>query len=116
LELVELVDSTPPVAQTNGSNSVFSTITSTGGGYGARNDRHKFKCYFRWFWWIRWRRWWSKCPGSTNSGGAGNTPPISPPQGNNGGNGNNGSTLDLDMVLVVEVELLQLEMLLVRRW
>jgi hypothetical protein len=59
---------------TNGSNSVFSTITSTGGGAGGYANPAK--------------------PGgsgaggrSTNQGGSGNTPPVSPPQGNNGGTG-----------------------------
>ena len=69
---------------TQGSNSVFSTITSTGGGYGS----------------------FAQCasggpggpggsgggasggPGST--GGIGNTPPTSPPQGNDGGSGGGG--------------------------
>jgi hypothetical protein len=64
---------------TNGSNSIFSTITSTGGGAagsrpsGPRDDGS---------------------PGGSGGGGAadggsgasGNTPPVSPPQGNNGGN------------------------------
>ena len=59
----------------NGSNSVFSTITSTGGGRGITFG--------------------SGQPGGSGSGGAGycnpatagsgNTPPVSPPQGNNGG-------------------------------
>ena len=64
-----------------GSNSVFSTITSAGGGFGAGYGP----------------------PGgtggtggsgggaggnATNTGGAGNTPPVSPSQGNPGGNGN----------------------------
>jgi len=60
-----------------GSNSVFSTITSTGGGAGQQR---------------------SSCnptgPGGSGGGGGrwntsttftGNTPPVSPPQGNNGG-------------------------------
>jgi hypothetical protein len=73
---------------TKGSDSVFSTITSTGGGFGAT---------------------WTVSPGfpgggggpggsggggggsGTNQtpgpGGAGNTPPVSPPQGNPGGQG-----------------------------
>jgi len=57
-----------------GGNSIFSTITSTGGG-GAGNDQGTGQ------------------PGGSgggrlrNSAGAGNTPPVSPPQGNNGGNG-----------------------------
>ena len=71
----------------NGSNSVFSTITSTGGGrascyaggspYAAGNggsggggSRH----------------------GAPTPGGNGNTPPVSPPQGNNGGTAASGSS------------------------
>ena len=66
----------------NGSNSVFSTITSAGGGYGHRNGS-------------------GAAGGSgggagygSGSGGAGNTPPVSPPQGNPGadyGSGNGGT-------------------------
>jgi len=68
---------------TSGSNSVFSTITSAGGGKsgstytangtaggsggGGRSDGF--------------------CGPGFGSGGAGNTPPVSPPQGNAGGNG-----------------------------
>ena len=62
-----------------GSNSIFSTITSAGGGLGTTSG-----------------------PGGDGgsgagggsevsppfAGGGGNTPPVSPPQGNNGGNGN----------------------------
>ena len=78
---------------TNGSNSVFSTITSTGGGYGG-SPVHTF-CGSR--------------NGNGNTGGsgggggagppggpvsvsgaAGNTPPVSPSQGNAGGNGSSG--------------------------
>jgi hypothetical protein len=77
---------------TNGGNSVFSSITSAGGGYGG-SPVHTF-CGSR-----------SgngntggsgggggTGPGSPvpNSGGAGNTPPVSPSQGNNGGNGSGG--------------------------
>ena len=63
-------------ANTQGSNSVFSTITSTGGGEGA--------C-------------WSAADGDDGgsgggaakggsaNGGSGNTPPVSPSQGNDGG-------------------------------
>ena len=77
-----------------GSNSVFATITSAGGGAGGSSYMN------------------SPCvPGNLNggsggggggsnacalvgSGGSGNTPPVSPPQGNNGGNGGaqNGNT------------------------
>ena len=56
-----------------GSNSVFSTITSTGGG--ARGSGP------------------GGSGGGCNSGGgggSGNTPPVSPPQGNNGGPSVNG--------------------------
>jgi len=64
----------------SGNPSVFSTITSTGGGAGRQSD-----------------------PGYTggsgggaagpapNTGGAGNTPPVSPSQGNPGGNNNPGT-------------------------
>ena len=76
----------------NGSDSVFSTITSAGGGgvqnvctapYGVPGNRIK-----------------QGQPGGsgggivvklnivpTRAGGSGNTPPVSPPQGNNGGSG-----------------------------
>ena len=59
-----------------GSNSVFSTITSAGGGFGSSQ--------------------FAANPGgsggggswcSANLGGTGNTPPVSPPQGNPGGDG-----------------------------
>lgn len=77
---------------TNGGNSIFSSITSAGGGFGG-SPVHTF------------------CgtrngdggsggsgggggtgPGSpiSNDGGAGNTPPVSPSQGNNGGAGSSG--------------------------
>ncbi len=64
-----------------GTNSVFSTITSTGGGYGGSNDRPP--------------NMGGGAGGSgggasrcaSGVGGAGNTPPVSPPQGNNGGTG-----------------------------
>jgi len=70
-----------PTAFANpGSNSVFSTITSAGGGAGGNNGQ----CG-------------AALPGGgsggggranqTNSGGAGNTPPTSPSQGNSGGTG-----------------------------
>ena len=73
------------VTAQNGSNSIFSTITSAGGGgagrggatvnssaggSGAGGGAH---------------------PSSGKSGGAGNTPPVSPSQGNNGGNGATGT-------------------------
>jgi hypothetical protein len=77
----------PSTQACNGSNSVFSTITSTGGGYGGSNDRPPNM---------------SGGPGGSGGGasrcisgvaGSGNTPPVSPPQGNNGGTGTeNGPT------------------------
>ena len=68
---------------TSGSNSVFSTITSTGGGFGGGSSGPLPNSY----------------PGDTGgsgggakdtgrTGAAGNTPPVSPPQGNPGGNAN----------------------------
>jgi len=58
----------------NGSNSVFSTITSTGGGGGGNSGGATP----------------GGLPGGSGGGGGpgtgtGNTPPVSPPQGNNGG-------------------------------
>jgi hypothetical protein len=71
--------STGPGPGTNGSNSVFSTITSTGGGYGTTRIPPGGRC--------------AASPGGSGGGsgseassfGSGNTPPVSPPQGNNGG-------------------------------
>ncbi len=68
---------TVPAAPGNGSNSVFSTITSTGGGAGGSRDGTG-----------------AGQPGGSGGGGnggyssgagTGNTPPVSPPQGNSGG-------------------------------
>jgi len=70
-----------------GNNSIFSTITSAGGGLG---DSMSARC--------------AGVPGGSggggarraspndagNSGGAGNSPPVSPSQGNNGGSGTGG--------------------------
>ena len=63
-----------------GSNSVFSTITSTGGGGGIGQDNTAPTSPLS--------------PGGSGGGGsynpsfgAGNTPPVSPSQGNNGGSG-----------------------------
>jgi len=70
--------STPSVGA-KGSDSVFSSITSTGGGFGASYPGPG-----------------SAGPGGSGGGvgfagtvGSGNTPPVSPSQGNNGGQGNN---------------------------
>ena len=81
--------STPTIAS-NGSPSTFSTITSAGGGYGARGGGNNpcqpggpggsgggsgafghITC----------------TPAVRNPGGTGNTPPVAPPQGNPGGKG-----------------------------
>jgi len=69
---------------TQGSSSIFDTITSAGGGYGANNVSTGVE------------------PGGTggsgggsrgaSGGAAGNTPSTSPSQGNNGGNGNGTGT------------------------
>ena len=74
---------------TKGSNSVFSTITSSGGGVGAPNSAYPgHDC--------------GATAGNGGSGGGapgnapytlvgtGNSPPVSPPQGNNGGDGHQG--------------------------
>ena len=76
---------------TQGSNSVFSTITSTGGGFGGTGCAAGTPS-FR-----------NAGPGGSGGGGgsgndaggtagSGNTPPVSPPQGNNGGAGEGPST------------------------
>ena len=76
----------------NGNNSVFSTITSTGGGGGARYNGG-FGPYP-----VTGNLGGPGiggsggggggiCGGGAITGGTGNTPPVSPPQGNNGGNG-----------------------------
>jgi hypothetical protein len=70
-------------ASTPGSPSIFSTITSTGGGYGRHYASQPTPT--------------QSGPGGSGGGGSGNvagtggtgnTPPVSPPQGNTGGNGN----------------------------
>ncbi len=70
------------VTNTVGGASIFSTITSTGGGKGSQESTTNSAnaggsggggTY-------------SPNPG-TNAGGSGNTPPVSPPQGSNGGQG-----------------------------
>ena len=78
----------PSSAGTNGANSVFSTITSTGGGRG--------------YTYATGNPGTGGQPGGSGGGGghtqcsgipggAGNTPPVSPSQGNNGGNGTGGA-------------------------
>jgi hypothetical protein len=66
----------PTSTKTNGSNSIFSSITSAGGGFGGSYQGNT-----------------AGNPGGSGGGGntagfgSGNTPPVSPPQGNNGGTG-----------------------------
>jgi hypothetical protein len=69
----------PGVTASNGNPSVFSTITSTGGGKGGSGNTPIGR---------------SGNPGGSgggasrgapNTAGTGNTPPVSPPQGSNGG-------------------------------
>ena len=64
----------------SGSNSVFSTITSAGGGGAGRSN---FACAAL-DGGSGGGAGEAACVGNTN-GGSGNTPPVSPPQGNNGG-------------------------------
>lgn len=75
------------VASTNGSNSIFSTITSTGGGKGnyslVGNSGGSGGGG---------AAWGASGSSSTVTGGAGNTPSTSPSQGNNGGAGASGSS------------------------
>ena len=62
-------------ASVSGSNSIFSSITSAGGGKGGVNPGNGAI---------------GGSGGGASAGGsvgAGNTPPVSPPQGNNGGSG-----------------------------
>ena len=71
-----------PITTTSGSNSIFSSITSAGGGRGGYNDSGLSPSYS------------GGAPGGSGGGnahgpsgggGTGNTPPVNPPQGNNGG-------------------------------
>ena len=64
----------------SGSPSVFSTITSTGGGKGGMVTSPEGTGVAG----------GSGGGGACNPGGAGNTPPVSPAQGNSGGNGAGG--------------------------
>ena len=68
---------------TQGSNSIFSTITSTGGGFGSWADGGGDGGDGG--------SGGGASGGAPSTGGSGNTPPVSPPQGNNGGSGGGGS-------------------------
>ena len=74
----------PSAIGVNGSPSIFSTITSAGGGYGLYHN-------------VPGTPGVTGGPGGSGGGsgrdvgspgGTGNTPPVSPPQGNNGGSSN----------------------------
>ena len=79
-------------AALSGSNSVFSTITSAGGGGGGTGNPGTSGPEGA----IRQGRDGGSGGGSAGSdspalsGGSGNTPPVSPSQGSNGGNGSSG--------------------------
>ena len=60
----------------NGANSIFSTVTSTGGGKGGKEITNGSNGGSG-----------GGASGPGTSGGSGNTPPVSPSQGNNGGTG-----------------------------
>ena len=75
-----------PTGACSGSNSIFSTITSTGGGYGGSGPGPKSVGA------NGGSGGGSDAYGNPSSApnmaaGSGNTPPVSPPQGNNGGVG-----------------------------
>ena len=67
--------STATTAQ-KGNDSIFSTITSTGGGSGTGGSVTRPSAVAN--------------GGSGGNGATGNTPPVSPPQGNDGGTGGGG--------------------------
>ena len=78
---------------TNGSNSIFSTITSAGGGYGGNGSPGSGDPGIPTFY-ATGNPGGSgggsgspTTPNNTVPGGTGNTPPTTPPQGNNGGAG-----------------------------
>lgn len=68
--------SATPDCSARGSSSIFSTITSTGGG-GLKSPNVAM---------TGGSGAGAAGQGGPGTGGAGNTPPVSPPQGNNGGN------------------------------
>ena len=70
-----------PTVSTGGSPSVFSTITSTGGGAGGGSGNGTGGTGGSGGGGVG-------GTGGDYNGGAGNTPPVSPPQGNNGGDNN----------------------------
>ena len=85
----------PYVAATNGANSVFSTITSIGGGFGGRGNSPNNPGATPFLQGnpggsgggAGGRKQDTPSPGPAAPGGTGNTPPVSPPQGKDGGDG-----------------------------
>ena len=71
----------------DGSNSIFSTITSAGGGGGAPTSNSVGRPGGS----GGGGRGSPSWPGTGFAGGTGNTPPVSPPQGNDGGRGADGN-------------------------
>ena len=79
-----------PNSATNGANSIFSTITSAGGGFGGTYSPGCGSLTIG-------NNGGSGGGGGGDNGGpsaagSGNQPPVSPPQGNNGGNAGTGSS------------------------
>ena len=78
-------------ADAQGSNSIFSTITSAGGGFGGRKRPSSNTLGAAGGSGGGQRAPVCSPNSQTPVGGAGNTPPVSPPQGNTGGRGFDGS-------------------------
>jgi hypothetical protein len=76
-----VVTSPYPRVGNNGNPSIFSTITSAGGGYGGGFETNGGPG----------GSGGGGTGGGTRPGGTGNTPPVSPPQGNDGGTGYSGA-------------------------
>jgi hypothetical protein len=73
----------------SGNNSVFSTITSAGGGYGGQPNSSPAPATY-----VQGADGGSgggTGGGNSGAGGVGNTPPVNPPQGSNGGAGSTSS-------------------------
>jgi hypothetical protein len=81
-----------PSASTPGSNSIFSSITSTGGGAGGSTPSATPTAYGASGGSGGGATQGASTPAPTRpgQGGTGNTPPVSPSQGNPGGNSNSG--------------------------
>ena len=80
-----------------GSNTIFSTITSSGGGFGGRKRPSSNTLGAAGGSGGGQRAPVCSPNSATPVGGAGNTPPVSPPQGNTGGRGFDGSCVSTNM-------------------